>query len=92
MGSHMRPLFVLLGLLVCLIPIQAGEQGVVKDSEAIRYVGRYVEVRGFVVSVTTSPFGTTFQFRTRIPQPDVRWVHSTSVKIRDSQAREGRHY
>ena len=58
--SYMRPLFVFLGLLLCLIPMRAVEQGVVKDSEAVRYVGRYVEVRGFVVSVTTSPLGTTF--------------------------------
>ena len=40
--------------------MRADEQGVIKDSEAVRYVGRYVEVRGFVVSVTTSPLGTTF--------------------------------
>jgi hypothetical protein len=33
---------------------------VIKDSEAIRYVGKYVEVRGLVVSVTTSPFGTAY--------------------------------
>ena len=32
----------------------------IKDSEAIRYVGKEVEVRGRVVSVTTSPLGTTF--------------------------------
>ena len=32
----------------------------VKDSEAIRYVGKTVEVRGFVVSVTASPLGTAF--------------------------------
>ena len=58
--SYMRPFFVFLGLLLCLIPLQAGEQGVVKDSEAIRFVGRYVEVCGLVVSVTSSPLGTTF--------------------------------
>ena len=58
--SYMRPFFAFLGLLLCLIPIRADEQRVIKDSEAIRYVGRYVEVRGLVVSVTTSPFGTTF--------------------------------
>lgn len=57
---YMRPLFAFLGLLLCLIPIQADEAGVIKDSEAIQYVGRYVEVRGFVVSVTTSPLGTAF--------------------------------
>jgi DNA/RNA endonuclease YhcR with UshA esterase domain len=56
----MRPFFVFLGLLLCLIPIQADEQRVIKDSEAIRNVGRYVEVCGLVVSVTSSPLGTTF--------------------------------
>jgi hypothetical protein len=58
--SYMRPFFVFLGLLLCLIPIQADEQRVIKDSEAIRNVGRYVEVCGLVVSVTTSPFGTAY--------------------------------
>src|ERR1700674_687260 len=57
---YMRPLFTFVGLLLCLIPIRADEAGVIKDSEAIQYVGRYVEVRGFVVSVTTSPLGTAF--------------------------------
>jgi DNA/RNA endonuclease YhcR with UshA esterase domain len=33
---------------------------VIKDSEAIQYVGKEAEVRGRVVSVTTSPLGTTF--------------------------------
>jgi hypothetical protein len=33
---------------------------VIKDSEATRYVGKEVEVRGRVFSVTTSPLGTTF--------------------------------
>jgi hypothetical protein len=58
--SYMRQFFVLLALLLCLVPIQADDQRVIKDSEAIRYVGRYVEVYGLVVSVTASPFGTTF--------------------------------
>ena len=31
-----------------------------KDSEAIHYVGKEVEVHGRVVSVTTSPMGTAF--------------------------------
>jgi len=56
----MRPFFVFLGLLLWLIPIRADEQIVIKDTEAIRFVGRYVEVCGLVVSVTTSPFGTAF--------------------------------
>jgi hypothetical protein len=56
----MRRFFVFLGLLLWWIPIRADEQVVIKDSEAIRYVGRYVEVCGLVVSVTTSPLGTAF--------------------------------
>ena len=59
-GHLPEPLFAFLGLLLCLIATRADEQGVIKDSEAVRYVGRYVEVRGLVASVTTSPFGTTF--------------------------------
>jgi RecJ-like exonuclease len=59
-GSDMRPLFVILALLLCLIVTRANEQQVIKDSEAARYVGGYVEVRGLVVSVRTSPLGTSF--------------------------------
>jgi RecJ-like exonuclease len=60
LASYMLPFFAFLGLLFCLTPIRADEQAVIKDSDAIRYVGRYVEVRGVVVSVTTSPLGTAF--------------------------------
>jgi DNA/RNA endonuclease YhcR with UshA esterase domain len=35
-----------------------GELPVIKDSEAVQYVSKNVEVRGLVVSVTTSPLGT----------------------------------
>ena len=55
-----RPLFLMLGLLLCAIAARADEQIVIKDSEAIKYVGKEIEVRGRVVSVTTSPLGTTF--------------------------------
>jgi DNA/RNA endonuclease YhcR with UshA esterase domain len=58
MVSYMHPFFVFLGVLLCLIPVRADEQVVIKDFEAVRYVGRYVEVRGLVVSVTSSPLGT----------------------------------
>ena len=58
--TYMRPFFVFLGLLLCLVSTRADEQRVVKDFEAIRYVGKYVEVCGLVVSVTTSPLGTAF--------------------------------
>ena len=56
----MRSLLAILGLLLCLIATRADEPRVIKDSEAIHYVGKNVEVRGFVVSVTSSPLGTTF--------------------------------
>jgi hypothetical protein len=56
----MRPLLAILGLLLCLIATRADELPVIKDSEAIHYVGKKVEVRGFVVSVMSSPLGTTF--------------------------------
>jgi hypothetical protein len=56
----MRPFFAFLGLLFWFIPVRADQQLVIKDSEAIRNVGRYVEVRGSVVSVTISPFGTAY--------------------------------
>jgi hypothetical protein len=69
--SCTRPFFALLGLLFCLTAIRATDRVVIKDSEAIRYAGRYVEVRGVVVSVTTSPLGTAFfNFGTRIPRSD----------------------
>jgi hypothetical protein len=56
----MRPFFAFLGLLLWLLPVQADEQAVIKDFEAIRHVGRYVEVCGLVISVTSSPFGTAY--------------------------------
>ena len=59
-GSDMRPLFAILGLLLCLIASRAEELPVIKVSEAVQYVGKNVEVRGLVVSVTISPLGTAF--------------------------------
>src|ERR1700730_17864306 len=54
----MRPFFAILGLLLCFMPAQADELPVIKDSEAVQYLGKNVKVRGLVVSVTTSPLGT----------------------------------
>jgi hypothetical protein len=54
----MRPLLAIFSLLLCLIAARADELPVIKDSEAVQYVGKNVEVRGLVVSVTTSPLGT----------------------------------
>jgi hypothetical protein len=56
----MRRLFAILGLLSCFVATRAEELPVIKDSEAVQYAGKNPEVRGFVVSVTTSPLGTTF--------------------------------
>src|SRR5258708_338143 len=57
-GSIMRALFAVLGLLFLLIATRADELPVIKDSEAVQYVGKNVEVRCLVVSVTVSPLGT----------------------------------
>jgi RecJ-like exonuclease len=51
---------VILALFLSVITTRADKPPVIKDSEAIHYVGKEVEVRGRVVSVTTSPLGTTF--------------------------------
>jgi hypothetical protein len=56
----MRPFFAILGLLLFLIETRADELPVIKDSEAIHYVGKNVEVRGLVFAVPISPLGTAF--------------------------------
>src|SRR6266404_1516863 len=55
-----RLFIAMLALLLCDTVARADKPIVIKDSEAIQYVGKEVEVRGRVVSVTTSPLGTTF--------------------------------
>ena len=54
----MHRLLAIFSFLLCLIAARADELPVIKDSEAVQYVGKNVEVRGLVVSVTTSPLGT----------------------------------
>ena len=56
---RIRLFIAILALLLCAIAARTGEPIVIKDSEAIKYVGKEVE-EGRVVSVTTSPLGTTF--------------------------------
>ena len=51
---------VILALFLSVITTRADKPPVIKDPEAIQYVGKEVEVRGRVVSVTTSPLGTAF--------------------------------
>ena len=53
-------LCAILGFLLCTMEVRADKPIIVKDSEAIQYVGKEVEVRGYVVSVTISPLGTAF--------------------------------
>jgi len=53
-------LIVIIALLLSVMTARADKPTVIKDSEATQYVGKEVEVRGRVVSVTTSPLGTTF--------------------------------
>ena len=55
-----RAFIAIFALLLYAIAAHADKPIVIKDSEAIQYVGKEVEVRGRVVSVTTSPLGTTF--------------------------------
>src|SRR6516164_5326347 len=55
-----RVFIAMLALLLCVTAAPADKPKVIKDSEATRYVGKEVEVRGRVVSVTTSPLGTAF--------------------------------
>src|SRR6516225_6233369 len=55
-----RPFIAMLGLFLCAIAARADKPVVINDSEAFHYVGKEAEVRGRVVSVTTSPLGTTF--------------------------------
>src|SRR5215471_2748705 len=50
----------ILTLLLCTIAAPGEKPIVIKESEAIQYVGKEAEVRGRVASVTTSPLGTTF--------------------------------
>ena len=59
-GSDMRSLLAIFSLLLSLVATFADELPVIKDTEAAQYVGKKVEVRGLVVSVTTSPLGTAF--------------------------------
>jgi len=55
-----RLFIAILALILCAIAARADKLIVIKDSEAIQYVGKEAEVRGRVVSVTTSPLGSAF--------------------------------
>jgi DNA/RNA endonuclease YhcR with UshA esterase domain len=53
-------LFAILALFLCAMVAYADKPIVIKVSESVQYVGKEVEVQGRVVSVITSPLGTTF--------------------------------
>jgi len=59
-AMRIRLFIAILTVLLCAIAARGNQPLVIKDSEAIQYVGEEVEVRGCVVCVTTSPLGTTF--------------------------------
>jgi RecJ-like exonuclease len=53
-------LFAIFVLFLCAMVAYAEKPIVIKDSESLQYVDKEVEVQGRVVSVITSPLGTTF--------------------------------
>jgi RecJ-like exonuclease len=53
-------LFAIFVLFLCAMVAYAEKATVIKDSESLQYVDKEVEVQGRVVSVITSPLGTTF--------------------------------
>jgi hypothetical protein len=82
----MRPVFAILCLLLCVTTIRADELPVIKDSEAVEYVGKNVEVRGLVVSVTISPLGTAcISFGREYPDQTFAGFIAAGSKMADDQ-------
>ena len=82
----MRPVFAILCLLLCVTTIRADELPVIKDSEAVEYVGKNVEVRGLVVSVTISPLGTAcISFGREYPDQTFAGLIAAGSKMVDDQ-------
>ena len=74
--QNSRFFFSLLGQRLSMIATRAYDLPVINDSEAFQYVGKAVKVRGLICAVPISPLEThIYQFRMRIPQSDVCWVH-----------------
>ena len=57
---RIRLFIAILGPLLCACVVRADKPILIKDSEAIRSIGKEVEVCGRVVSGTASPLGTAF--------------------------------
>ena len=82
----MRPVFAILCLLLCVTTIRADELPVIKESEAVEYVGKNVEVRGLVVSVTISPLGTAcISFGREYPDQTFAGFIAAGSKMADDQ-------
>jgi hypothetical protein len=68
-------LFAILALFLCAMVAYADKPIVIKISESVQYVGKEVEVQGRVVSVITSPLGTTFINFGGIPESEIRRIY-----------------
>ena len=84
MGSDMRPLFAILVLLLCVIATRADDPLVIKDSEAVHYVGKNVEVRGLVVSLRPA-LGITGKIELHQGKPEIKVTSTDQIKGLDSQ-------
>ena len=79
-------LSAIIGLLFSMIVTRADELPVIKDSDAVYYVGKNVEVRGLVVSITTSPLGTAFiNFGREYPNQTFAGFIAAGSKLADDQ-------
>ena len=73
-------------IFLSLLTARAENLLLIKDSEAIQYAGRRVEVWGFVVSVTTSPLGTSFiNFEHEYPNQTFAGFIAAGSKMADDQ-------
>ena len=79
-------LSAIVGLLFCVIVTRADELPVIKDSDAVYYVGKNVEVRGLFISVTTSPLGAAFiNFGREYPNQTFAGYIAAGSKLADNQ-------
>jgi DNA/RNA endonuclease YhcR with UshA esterase domain len=74
------------GMLLCLTTAHAENFPIITDSEAVQYVGKDVEVLGLVVSVTTSPLGTScISFEQEYPNQTFAAFIAAGSKMEDDQ-------
>jgi hypothetical protein len=85
-SALMRPLFAILSLLLSLIATRADDLPVIKDSEAAQYIGKKRRSSRFGRLRHDQPTrDRIYQFRTRISQTDVRWVHCAGSNMATDQ-------